>query len=90
MLNFHLAPWANLILALALNSLVVLACFSVRKGKTAFGAFAVCSFTVLEFQVGQSVSQLVIAFFEVLGAVAGMIFLIQHFKSKSQQQGLRK
>uniref|UniRef100_E6Q7R9 Uncharacterized protein n=1 Tax=mine drainage metagenome TaxID=410659 RepID=E6Q7R9_9ZZZZ len=85
-LNFHLAPWVNVILALALNILVVVACFSVRRGKIAFGTLAVCSFTVLEFQAGQSVPQFVIALFEVLGTVAGVVFLVQHFRGKLQRQ----
>lgn len=84
-LNFHFLPWVNVILALLLNMLVVLACFSIQRGKIAFGVFAVCSFTVFEFQRVQSAPQFAIVLFEIIGTIAGVVFLAQHFRGKFQR-----
>lgn len=89
-LNIQTLPWVNIFLELALNVLVVAACFSVRRGKIAFGIMAACFFTVIGIKCVQGVSQNVIAILEGLSVVAGIVFSAQYFRAKFRRQDSEK
>lgn len=83
-------PWASVVLASGLNALIVLACFSIRRGKVFFGVMVVCFFTVLEFERVPGFPHSLIAFFEGFGAAAGIIVVVQHFMGKNQRRNTGK
>ncbi len=86
MLESFSGPWTHIALALAFNSVVVFGCFSIRRGKVAFGVMAVSLFTVSGVSWIPGTSQTTVLMLEIIGTVAGMVFWVQYFKAKVQSK----